>query len=279
LKTLIVILLFSTYAHAFRLSTNTGAAFNKKEVKVSVTSNSVCTQAGISKEELLNIAIDGAKKFWNKVPTSNLRIKSGGIYSTTDSKFLTEKLCASDSSTTCPTATSVPQVTHIVIACNSNTTDNFPSSSYLALSGPTKVSSSTIEGSIILINDSGNSIFNTLSRSEMVSVLAHEIGHAIGLGHSNKDEALMYYQNSDKMHRLSQDDIDGVTYLYPNKMDGCGPIASIFGGSIKFDDNDDSGNLNFLFSLVIGLSIGFLWPYFTRNITLFLFTSRRTRTI
>ncbi len=50
---------------------------------------------------------------------------------------------------------------------------------------------------------------------DLVTVAAHEIGHTIGLGHSNASGALMgpYYYSS---HRyLSQDDIDGVRSLYP----------------------------------------------------------------
>ncbi len=251
-------------AHAFRLITNTGAGFNSKSVKIFVTSNSSCSNAGITNTELLNIAVDGANNFWNKVPTSNLRIKRGGILQTSDTKFLTEKLCASDSVTTCDPSTSVPTVTNIVIACNSNTTDNFPSSDYLALSGPNNVSGGSIRGSVVLINDTASSLFKNLSRAEKESVLAHEIGHAVGLGHSNKNYALMYYQNSDKLFRLSQDDIDGISYLYPNRLDGC---SGIFGGTISSDttnsiDPNDSGNsplqLNYLLTMLIGLSIGYL---------------------
>lgn len=49
---------------------------------------------------------------------------------------------------------------------------------------------------------------------DLVTVAAHEIGHALGLGHSNVNCALMnpFYEGS---HRyLAQDDIDGIRSLY-----------------------------------------------------------------
>ncbi len=267
----LTLILVSLPSYAFRLNTNTGASFNDKEVKIYITSNSTCTNAGISKEDLLDIAVSGAKKFWNKVPTSNLRLKRGGIYNTSDTKFLTEKLCAKDDETTCPTATSVPTVNDIVIACNNDTTDNFPSNVFLAISAPTKVSGKSIKGSVVLINDTATSTFGNLSRSEMESVLAHEIGHAVGLGHSNKDEALMYYENSDSMKRLSQDDINGITYLYPNKMNGCAPLAGLFGGTmvLKTNNKTQSNNkFNFPLSLLFGFIMSLLVIFIVRNLFL-----------
>lgn len=52
---------------------------------------------------------------------------------------------------------------------------------------------------------------------DLVTVAAHEIGHALGLGHSNVECALMnpWYTGS---HRyLAQDDIDGIQSIYGNR--------------------------------------------------------------
>jgi len=257
---LLTFLLCSFSAKAFFLNTSTGAAFDN-EVSIYVTSNSTCTNAGITKERLLEIAVQAAEKYWNRVPTANLTLKRGGILTTTDNLFLTGKLCA----TGCNAATDVPAVNDIVIACNNNSVDNFPSSAYLALTAPNNLSSSKISGSVILINDTATTSFNTLSSAEVESVLAHEIGHAIGLGHTGKTEAMMYHLNNPDRKKLAKDDVDGVSYLYPNQFDGCKDILGLSLG--LSDPKDPPSNNNFILSLFMGLSVGFLslfgWIKFT----------------
>lgn len=263
----IIPFLFATQVYAFTLNTNINANFDDSEVKIYVTSNSTCTNAGISNSELLSIAVDAANKFWNKVPSSYLRLKEGGTLSTTDSKFLSGILCVTDSDTSCDTATSVPKVTDIVIACNSDTTKNFTSSSYYALTVPNNFSSKKIKGSVILVNDSTNTQFDKLSREEMVNVIGHELGHAVGLGHTKDKAALMYYSEFFSRHRLGQDDIDGITYLYPNKLHGC---SSIF-GTINTIGNDSDfpppSASSFIFQLIFGMLATFGLLIFTKNIT------------
>ncbi|MBS2016184.1 MAG: matrixin family metalloprotease [Deltaproteobacteria bacterium] len=51
---------------------------------------------------------------------------------------------------------------------------------------------------------------------DLRSVLVHELGHALGLGHSNDARATMYASGSGVRWRsLEKDDIDGVCALYP----------------------------------------------------------------
>lgn len=52
---------------------------------------------------------------------------------------------------------------------------------------------------------------------DLVTVAAHEIGHALGLGHSNVACALMnpFYNGSQRY--LAQDDIDGIRAIYGNR--------------------------------------------------------------
>lgn len=259
---ILTLLIFSFQSFAFRLNTSTGAAFKDNEVKIYVTSNSTCTQAGTTPEELLDLAVEASDDFWNTVSTANITVKKGGIKTITDTNYITGELCVSDSDTSCP-GTSVPKVNDIVIACNNNAT-NFTSSSLLALSGPNNVSGSTISGSVILINDLHTS-FSLLSRSEKLNVLAHEIGHALGLGHTNKSEALMYYKNSDDRVALSQDDIDGITYLYPYGAEDLFSCEGMFAGTIKNKLDPPNGPfalstnsmISFILSLFMGLTIGF----------------------
>lgn len=263
MKLLFLLLTYSFYANSFTLNTNTAASFNDHNVKIYITSNSDCANTGHSASDILDIAYDGIKRLWNRVPTSNLRIKYGGILTTSDPLFLSGELCVNDSTTTCAPSSTVPSVDNIVIACNDNVT-NFPASNIYALTAPLNISGSKISGSVILLNNTATSQLSQLSYNELRSALTHEIGHAFGLGHSKHKEALMYYKNATSLNRLSQDDIDGVTYLYPNKLDGCAGFMS----SIE-EDSNEKRKYPFFISLIIGLLLFFISNRMRKSIFLF----------
>lgn len=50
---------------------------------------------------------------------------------------------------------------------------------------------------------------------DLQTVYLHELGHALGLGHSSDAQAVMYAYYTGARCALSQDDIDGVSALYP----------------------------------------------------------------
>jgi hypothetical protein len=52
-------------------------------------------------------------------------------------------------------------------------------------------------------------------RYDLESVLLHENGHAAGLGHSSDANAVMYTYYGGLRRDLHQDDIDGISSLYP----------------------------------------------------------------
>lgn len=62
---------------------------------------------------------------------------------------------------------------------------------------------------------------------DVQTVWLHELGHALGLGHSNVDGSVMepYYEGSRRT--LHQDDIDGITYLYPAGEVDESPVVTI----------------------------------------------------
>ena len=252
---ILISIFFSFNTFAFRLNTNIGASFDN-EVKIYITSNSDCSETGIDQDELLDIAIEGARDYWNNVPSADLNLKRGGIYNTSDNLFLTGELCVNATNSSCSGST-VPIVNEIVIACNNNAT-HFSSSNILAVSSPVKFSGKEIKGSIILINNSSGTGFAGLSRGEKISVLAHEIGHALGLGHTKKGEDLMYYKTTEHRFALSQNDVDGITYLYPREaIDAIscdGIIPSAFG--------NEQGNTRSIYSSLLNLFIGLILGLF-----------------
>ncbi|MGZ3691820.1 MAG: matrixin family metalloprotease [Pseudobdellovibrio sp.] len=91
-----------------------------------------------------------------------------------------------------------------------------------------------IAAGVLILNASGGTGNIGLFDHEILKIiLAHEIGHILGLGHSADRNALMYYDASEKQHLLlAQDDIDGMTYLYPAdtvanpSLAGCGLIRN-----------------------------------------------------
>lgn len=242
MKFLISILFFTTMANAYTLNNNFGGAFKTKKVKVYVAPNTTCSQAGVTVYELQDMIKSAVNNFWNEVPTSSLRLHPDGFSGSVDN-INAGRLCSPTDSTCIDGAAGnlIPAVGGIVIACNSNNF-NFNGANVIAVTIPNNFSGKKIKGAVILINNTaGSTAFANLSHDDKISVLAHEIGHAIGLGHAldKNKEALMYYRTVAMRKNLAQDDIDGVSYLYPVTMDGCG----LFTGSVKInnkDDDDDS---------------------------------------
>uniref|UniRef100_A0A672TL24 Peptidase metallopeptidase domain-containing protein n=1 Tax=Strigops habroptila TaxID=2489341 RepID=A0A672TL24_STRHB len=99
--------------------------------------------------------------------------------------------------------------------------------------------------------------FTTYSGYNLFLVAAHELGHSLGLGHSNVVGALMYpiYMARDtRDYRLPQDDIDGIQALYgkhsemtpskpPTRPEDCDPhltfdaITTLRGEILFFKDS------------------------------------------
>lgn len=218
-------------AHAFTLNNNFGAAFKKNKVKVFIAGDTICDKIGVTVYDLQDMISPSVDDFWNRVPTSALRLKNAGFSDPIGNNINTDRLCAptDDECITTASVPVIPPVSDILIACNSHA-DNFNNStSILAVTVPNNFSGRKIAGAVILLNNMNGTAFAGLSRSEKISVLAHEIGHAIGLGHAedNQSEALMYYKTVEKRSSLAQDDVDGVSYLYPKHVDGCGLFGTI----------------------------------------------------
>ncbi len=213
-------LLLSTKAFAFSLSVSNGAFFKENIVKVNIGDN--CQNLGVTSDGLLSLAVEAAEQFWNKVPTSRLRLEQGAVVSVA-AAFRTDAICSTDN----PCIPN-PDLTHsheVLITCNTNAS-NFANTSIIALTVPNSVAGQNIISSTLLINDNAGNQFQSKSRAEQISILAHEMGHAIGLGHSPVTDSLMYYRSLASRFRLGWDDIDGITFLYPveQPISGCGSV-------------------------------------------------------
>lgn len=157
--------------------------------------------------------MEDAFAVWNAVPTSPVQLKISG------------------------TTTSTAAANPVTVYCETNfqavtgADANFvPGAAAIGTSGD-------YAGiGIVYLNvaPAGQANITLFNRNLLTIILAHEIGHIIGLGHSHDKNALMYYDASAKTTlNLSQDDFDGLSYLYPrdelgkDQPMGCGFVSQI----------------------------------------------------
>ncbi len=180
-------------------------------------------------EETLTQAIDTAANIWNTIPTSRLTIKRGNKVTTTPHGLMVP---IDDPSAEKPINTpTIVCDTQFSTTLGTNT-NSIPAATWTDGEGY------QLNYAFIVLNAEASKGANmkNLSATQVNIVLAHEIGHALGLGHTADSSALMYFSSTHKEHlALSQDDMDGVTYLYPRrelintKPLGCATISSSSG--------------------------------------------------
>jgi hypothetical protein len=183
-------------------------------------------------------AIDAAATVWESVPSAKITIQRGSSVSLPSS--ITTYVGSS--------ATSYAPTGNAIVYCDSNFASDtgLSASSIPGVAASANMSSSgQIQGVLLVLNvqSGATASITNLSTDEVKTVLTHEIGHCLGLGHSSDYNALMYYStNSTRQAVLAKDDIDGLTYLYPNQQLGTSVLGCSALSTVSVKDLDDKND-------------------------------------
>ena len=249
---LIFFLLFSSNGFCWTINNSTLSGFSNSDITIKIGSDT-CSNANLTPESLEAIVKEAIDDYWNTVPTSSLKLTiAGNSGISLSGNDLTAAAAKADANS-------------ILIGCNQNAT-LFSSNSILGVGGIG--CNGGVCRAAVLMNDIVGTNLASADRTTIVTALSHEIGHAIGLGHSSIQGSIMYYSLTAKTQKtLHQDDIDGITYLYPNKKQMNGLAGSC--GTITTNSKDKQ---NFLTSLSLGVALILFLNFFH-----FVFISREKK--
>lgn len=245
MNSILLLITLSLPSLAFTLSNEGRVRLPGPEVIIRVAAN-VCDNAGFSNSaELASMVEESVKEYWNRIPTCALEFEVLGV----DTGINTQSDTLLDVLNKTPAG-------QIVVGCSDN-------ASLFSSEGTLGVGSiNTINGDrgAFLINNRDTSFAN-LTKQEKLATISHEIGHAFGLGHSGDPAALMYYSVGGKIQdKLSIDDYDACSYLYPHDAPGscsAAPIAFSSRGS------GGGGTRRFLWTFLVSLFLVMgLWKRF-----------------
>lgn len=239
--TIILLILSLNTTFAFTLSNSGRVKLPDPKVGIVVASNT-CSAAGFnSAQEFADLIKESVDEYWNRVPTCALELEVEGVDSSIDT-----------TSDTLTQAIQKARVGKILIGCSDNSS-LFDSASILGVG-----SINTLSGDrgVLLINNA-SSTFANQTQQEKLAIIAHELGHAFGLGHSGDPTALMYYAIGGKIQeKLTIDDYDGCSYLYPHSAPGsCSAVPLI---NYPGEKNPPSGGSSQESSLLLTILLGLL---------------------
>lgn len=191
--------------------------------------------------------LEKAFDVWNSVPTTSLKVSKGSDSSVTIDQILSGTIdvnpsihCVTDMASLGLNADVIPGV---------------------AMGARYDGKGNIITGALVLnVQDGAGANINTYDSDVTINVIAHEIGHVLGLGHSGSHAALMYYDASERTQAsLSQDDVDGITYLYTR--DEFGSDAMFGGCAVIGASRQHAGS----WLLLLGLAVPALSVMFKRR--------------
>ncbi len=195
-------------------------------------------------ESDLKKAID----LWQSVPSSGLQLQYQGLTATAASQLKDF---------------SFPEA--LVVACSDDFGNDHPNGCdstcldfVTAVGGFIGSGLSITKGLVIVnVNSGAQANMHNLGSAQRQLLLAHELGHTLGLGHSSEPSALMYYNLGGKQRlALHQDDMDGISYLYPRDEFGSDPMLAC--GRVDMSGGSPLGGTPplWLFVLFLTLWIG-----------------------
>lgn len=217
-KIILPLILFSNMSHAFVLLNPAYKLHDATNAQVMVSAEG-CIANGVSDAEIVE-GIRYAIEFWNDVPESRLKLKYGGKSSAT----LTDPR--------------IPK-NEIIVGCGT-----LPSLQILGATQHDRGNGSAR----VLMNEAVYT--GSYNKNSFIGTMTHEIGHGVGLYHSKDPASVMTYSPHewvDIPKYISQDDIDGVVYLYPNEKAAAG-----FLGSCSSFASEGRTNVNFYLDFLLG---------------------------
>lgn len=188
-------LLFVSSAQAFTLISPGITGYS--DATVSIHINTGCPAS-------VSPVLDAAIEFWNAAPHSGLVLEKGANANVSQADAI-----AGNFSET------------ILLYCSSDFATDAGGSDPDLIGGVGFAVDADSDGDLdvgrlIINNNTGAAAsFGSASSSTREFVMIHEIGHALGLGHSSEQGAIMYFSlNGKEEVNLHQDDIDGLRHLY-----------------------------------------------------------------
>lgn len=203
--------------------------------------NGGCEGNGISNEDLIQIITVAISRYWNTVGESRLQLYVGQEVNATATQ-----------------GNASPG--EILVGC-------YP----YGASGPSGIAyPDPSTGAAVVHLNSTTFVPGGYSEGAIVATLTHELGHAIGLSHSDDPSSVMTYRNHDwgpAPEALSRDDQDGVIYLYPNKSSTLGLIGGCEATALKLRGSSSRFSfLSALFELIFLILLSGFFSFIIRQV-------------